>query len=70
MDFDILVQRVRQLEEYLKIGPGQAGQTGPRETRVTTSANGQDRLGKSGLEVSVLICLSIVPSHRREYQRL
>lgn len=47
MDFDILVQRVRQLEEYLKITLGQPGQAGPPEVRVVTENNESDHFGAS-----------------------
>jgi hypothetical protein len=46
MDFDILVQRVRQLEEYIKSTTIDPSLTVPREARVATSINGQDRFGE------------------------
>lgn len=46
MDFDILVQRVRQLEEHIKTMAIDPSLAAPREVRVTTSINGQDRFGK------------------------
>jgi hypothetical protein len=46
MDFDILVQRVRQLEEYIKSTNIDPTLAGPREVRVATSINGQDRFGE------------------------
>ena len=45
MDFDILVQRVRQLEEYLKITPGQPPCAGQPAIRIVAENNELDGFG-------------------------